>query len=430
MAEVDVAELVVHLDKNLDLSTMEQGVKLVGKVMSTKTVNKWGVRNILRSAWKEMGEIEIKWVKDNIFIIIVQDESTAAKILDRVPWGVMKQNFLVKSWSQELALEEVDMDNMPFWIQIRGIPPSLSSDKNLRHIGSMIGNVEEVEDPARAKGFLRIKVNVNTLKPLITGCWLPREGDNETWVEFRYERLQDFCYKCGRIGHANTECHFDAVKAGFGEWMKAQPVWDVIDTPKILPLMMGERRMAGAVRKGAGKAPRQTEVEVVGNVNLVNNMGEPAKPKKKWQRKKRGFEGVNLHPTQWIIDGCGLTGQHHLVIGFEQMEAQLQGGKISTVLIEDLENDLSSQDEGRPSELLIKTSTSRQVNEETDRRMTSSTTHLWGHSEYGMKEKQLEEAISHYKKQKLEMISDITTVNVGSTSQGGDGWPSTAARSP
>ena len=32
-----------------------------------------------------MGEVKLKWVRDNTFIIIVQDESTVAKILNQVP---------------------------------------------------------------------------------------------------------------------------------------------------------------------------------------------------------------------------------------------------------------------------------------------------------------------------------------------------------
>ncbi|KAM1101458.1 hypothetical protein ACFX2I_007835 [Malus domestica] len=96
MANSAVEELVVNLEKSMDLSTMEQGVKLVGATLTNKSLNKWGVRNILRSSWKDMGEVEVKWVHDNTFIIIVQDESTAVKILRQLPWAVMKQNFSVK----------------------------------------------------------------------------------------------------------------------------------------------------------------------------------------------------------------------------------------------------------------------------------------------------------------------------------------------
>lgn len=73
MAETEVKDLMVHLEQNMDLSTMEQGIKLVGTSLAHKTLNKWSVRNILKASWKELGEIEIKWVKCNTFIITVQD---------------------------------------------------------------------------------------------------------------------------------------------------------------------------------------------------------------------------------------------------------------------------------------------------------------------------------------------------------------------
>ncbi|KAM0987808.1 hypothetical protein ACFX13_012069 [Malus domestica] len=85
MAQQGVEELVVQLDKAMDLSTVETGIKLVGSVLADKPLNRWGVRNILRAAWKSYGDIEIKWVKDNTFIISVPDERVAGKILDQVP---------------------------------------------------------------------------------------------------------------------------------------------------------------------------------------------------------------------------------------------------------------------------------------------------------------------------------------------------------
>ncbi|KAM1732004.1 hypothetical protein ACFX11_017813 [Malus domestica] len=170
-----------------------------------------------------MGEVDIKWVKDNTFIITMNDESTATMIVDQIPWAVMKKNFSVKRWPNELALKEINMNAIPFWVQIRGVLPYMNSEMNIRCLASNIGKVEAVEDPEKARGFLRVKVEVDSLKPLTTGCWLPMDNNNESWIEFRYERLQDFCYRCGRIGHSNTECTFEPVKgsmAGYGEWTK------------------------------------------------------------------------------------------------------------------------------------------------------------------------------------------------------------------
>lgn len=58
--------------------------------------------------------------KRNTFIITVRDEEVASRILQSVPWAVMKHNFVVKRWPLELALEEVQMEIVLFWVQIRG----------------------------------------------------------------------------------------------------------------------------------------------------------------------------------------------------------------------------------------------------------------------------------------------------------------------
>ncbi|KAM2019755.1 hypothetical protein ACFX1T_022514 [Malus domestica] len=268
-------DLVVHLEESLELTPMEQGVKLVGVVLNAKQLNKWGVRNILRATWKEVGEMQVKWVKDNLYIIIVPDENSARQILSQVLWAVMKKFFSVKRWSQDLALEEIQWELVPFWVQIRGVPLCLSTSSNITRLATAIGQVEEVEDPSMARGFLRAKVFVDTTKPLITGCWLPRKQKQDTWIEFSYERLQDFCYRCGRIGHMNTDCSFEQHRGGgngYGDWLKAAPIWDIIERLRLAQTNLSRRRTAGMKRliesgggwqRVGGMATPSSEVNVV-----------------------------------------------------------------------------------------------------------------------------------------------------------------------
>lgn len=87
---------------------------------------------------------------------------------------------------------------------------------------------------------------------MIPGCWLPRSNDRDTWVEFRYERLEDFCYNCGRIGHVNSECSLrpnGSGAAGYGEWMKTAAVRDIQEVNRPVVSFQGERRLAGTTRE-------------------------------------------------------------------------------------------------------------------------------------------------------------------------------------
>ncbi|KAM0995876.1 hypothetical protein ACFX2C_005950 [Malus domestica] len=174
MAQQGVEELMVHLEKAMNLLAMEQGVKLVGSVLANKPLNRWGVRNILRATWKSYGEIKIKWVKDNIFIITVPDESVAVKILDQVPWRVMKKNFLVNIWPAVLALEEVEVEKVLFWVHIRGVPLCITSLENVKRLTTEVGTCMAMEDPVKTRRFFKVRLLIDSTKPLVTGCWLRR----------------------------------------------------------------------------------------------------------------------------------------------------------------------------------------------------------------------------------------------------------------
>ena len=67
-------------------------------------------------------------------------------------------------------------------------------------------------------------------KPLKSGFYLDRNPPPELWVRFKYERIAEFCYKCGRLGHSKAKCinmGANSEKAltqdpfRYGPWLKA-----------------------------------------------------------------------------------------------------------------------------------------------------------------------------------------------------------------
>lgn len=76
---------MVHPEKTMDLSTMEHEIKLVGAALVNRNLNRWGVQNIFRSSWKDLGEVQVKWVHENLYIISAPNESVADRILSQAP---------------------------------------------------------------------------------------------------------------------------------------------------------------------------------------------------------------------------------------------------------------------------------------------------------------------------------------------------------
>lgn len=53
---------------------------------------------------------------------------------------------------------------------------------------------------------IRIWVNLNIRKPLVRLNKLSIKGLEPMWLIFTYEKLLDFCFRCGIIDHGLKEC--------------------------------------------------------------------------------------------------------------------------------------------------------------------------------------------------------------------------------
>ena len=97
-----------------------------------------------------------------------------------------------------------------------------------KDIGSKIGRVLKVDKRAmqadQAK-FLRIRVVMQIDKPLRRGGYVKNDEGGRFWVDFRYERLPTFCYRCGILRHDEKHCQASSMEQlsgkQYGEWLKA-----------------------------------------------------------------------------------------------------------------------------------------------------------------------------------------------------------------
>ena len=70
-------------------------------------------------------------------------------------------------------------------------------------------------------------VAINIKHPLVSGFMLEMDGLPALWIEFKYERLSNFCYVCRWVGHDQDSCKYkeDNVNAGdYGPWLRASGI--------------------------------------------------------------------------------------------------------------------------------------------------------------------------------------------------------------
>ena len=86
---------------------------------------------------------------------------------------------------------------------------------------------------------LRVRVMINVTKKLIRGKKITIEGGESRWVQLKFERLLNFCYRCDLLNHSFRECPLSIVNNQMGEesfqygaWLRGEPTRRFTKEPK------------------------------------------------------------------------------------------------------------------------------------------------------------------------------------------------------
>jgi hypothetical protein len=181
--------------------------------------------------------VEIQDLNKNLFLSKFAARRDAENILQSGPWSFDRNLLIFDKISGEEQPSELDLHSVPFWVRIYDLPLKMRSDLMAKKLGDLVGKFLEVNprDINRMGKSIRIKVIIDLCKPLKRGTVLKYQSRN-LWVYFKYERLPNFCYKCGRIGHQMKEYEEEAGNdsegytdveeqdQAYSSWLRASPL--------------------------------------------------------------------------------------------------------------------------------------------------------------------------------------------------------------
>ena len=125
------------------------------------------------------------------------------------PWNFDNNLLLLTRWRKGLSMATISFTHSPFWVQVWGFPFDCMSEEVGRELGSKLGRYIESDKrswlPEQAK-FIRIRVDLPIDKPLRRGGNIVNIEGDKFWVSFKYERLPNFCFFCGLLGHDEKHC--------------------------------------------------------------------------------------------------------------------------------------------------------------------------------------------------------------------------------
>ncbi|KAE8768466.1 hypothetical protein D1007_60035 [Hordeum vulgare] len=152
----------------------------LAKLLSKKLVFVEAMAEMMGTIWCLIKGLECKEVGESIFLFTFGQESGKHMALEGGSWELGNDLLVSEDFIASKRSDDFKFDIIPIWVRIMRLPLGMMCKEDGEAIGSLIGEVQEVEARADGKAmgrFLRVKVRMNIKVPLMRGFTVEEEED-------------------------------------------------------------------------------------------------------------------------------------------------------------------------------------------------------------------------------------------------------------
>ncbi|KAF5442303.1 hypothetical protein F2P56_034974 [Juglans regia] len=205
------------------------------KLLSVKFYNKEAFKRMMKNVWYPSGSFQIYDMGENLFLAACSSRGEKERILSNGPWTFGNSLVICTNYDGTLQITKVPMFLASFWVRMYDLPLDGMNARAVRKIAATLGDVEDVDLIETRPGwgeYVRVRISLDISKPLPRGKRVVVGETDYVWVRFKYEKLPQFCYYCGLLGHGERDClqwiniKGDAKDSEFpyGSWMRVGSV--------------------------------------------------------------------------------------------------------------------------------------------------------------------------------------------------------------
>ena len=191
--------------------THEETVKefsIAAKFLTRRALNVDVIAKTFTPLWRARSGFKIQKFEDHKILFTFDNEEDVERILSSEPWSFDKHLVVMERYEGDKPLNEIRFERTILWVQVHGLPVKYMSVEAGIKICEVIGQVFRPKENRvfDAGHFIRLQVSIDLSLPLCRGRLISLHDGKEIWVSFKYERLPNICYWCGRLTHDDRNC--------------------------------------------------------------------------------------------------------------------------------------------------------------------------------------------------------------------------------
>ena len=159
--------------------------------------------------WGKEGEVDIKPVGHNLFIVQFPNLDLRNKVLESGPWHIQNKPLIVRKWEPGMQSLEFNMSKLPLWIQLSNIPLELFSQKGISYIASELGNplyMDSITAKQQRLAYARVCVEVEASMDIPKRIEVELRDGKSVTVNVEIPWMPAKCSKCEIFGHGDKTC--------------------------------------------------------------------------------------------------------------------------------------------------------------------------------------------------------------------------------
>ncbi|KAJ8444308.1 hypothetical protein Cgig2_019866 [Carnegiea gigantea] len=195
-------EQVIIVDDEDDNTTNELiSLCLIGHLHTTLAFNPRAIKSVLINVWKSS-----KGLAFDGSILLLQ-QMTGLEVPSKVKFHTAR-----------------------FWVKAYDVPGKKQTIFFALVLASNIGTFVSYDEATMfgVDKALCFRVDIDITKPLKRGIYI-KIANKQLWIKFKYVKLSEFCYGCGKLGHVLINCDMvskteEESDLQYGVWLRASPL--------------------------------------------------------------------------------------------------------------------------------------------------------------------------------------------------------------